>query len=345
MKKVIHSIANSQRMLILMLILSSVAIAVMISLGTIALRYEAKIQSPLVSKEAHTYEAYYALVVENNEDIFWQSVYRSAKEVGKKSNILVELVGDGLLEKYSVEDKFRIAMASDVDGILVAPEGKDIEDLLDEAANKKIPVITLLDDSIKGERKSFIGMNSLETAKLYSQAVEKIGSHIEKALILVDTQEQLGSKNMMCLGISEALAKQGISVQVEPIDRKNTFSAEEMIRNTILSKRNRPDLMICLNTEDTLCAYQAVIDYNQVGNVQIMGYYQSDVLIQGIEKGIISSTLLVNSEQMGTQGVEALNSYRDQKQVNAYFTVDVTMINKENVADYLKEKGEYYGDF
>lgn len=350
MKKMPKKMVNSQKMMTFMLVISTAAVFVIISLGTIILRREVKELPPPGNKSSQVYTAYYALVVEDTKDLFWQNVYKAAKEEGKKQNIFVELVGDDLLKNYSVADKFKIALASKADGIMVAPAGEDMEPLLMEASKEGIPVVTLLDDCLKGERESFVGINSADIASLYVDAVKEINremdddasNEVKKVMILIDAEDQLNSKNLMCLSISEALAAQGLSVEVKPIDRNNAFSAEEIIRDTILSARKVPDILICLSTEDTLCAYQAVIDYNKVGDVAIMGYYQSETLMEGIAKGIIDTTLFIDSEQMGRQGVEALNSFREKQQVNAYFTVGVKIINEKNVAEYIyaEEKGE-----
>ena len=42
----------------------------------------------------------------------------------------------------------------------------------------------------------------------------------------------------------------------------------------------------------TECVYQALIDYNQVGNVKVIGFYYSDVILDAIDKEIILLRLL-----------------------------------------------------
>lgn len=332
----------SWKAMVAMLALSSLAVFIIILLGTVVLRKEVRGVPMAQPKSGQRYTACYALVVEDSDDLFWQNVYRAAKEEAEKQNILVELSGAGLLKEYSVADKFKMALDAHVDGILVVPEGEDMEALLEEAAKKKVPVVTLLDDSRRGERQSFVGVSSEAIGKLYGQALREVDQEDKRVLILINAQDQVSSNNLICLSISEALTQLGYEVEVKPIDRRNAFSAEEIIRDIIINPSKIPGTLICLNTEDTLCAYQAVIDYNQVGNVKIMGYYQSDGILEGITKGIISTTLAIDTEAMGRRGVEALTSYREDQQVNAYFTVGVQMINEENVAQYkdASEKGE-----
>lgn len=341
-QRAIKRSVNTTSIMIVMMLLSSGITFSMSIMGT--LFFKDKINhsySTLQEQGIKEYKSYYALVVEDTKDLFWENVYKAAKEEGIKQDIYIELIGNDLLEPCTVEDKFHIALNSGVDGIMIAPEGQDIEELLKEAEKEKIPVVTLLDDNMKGERKSFIGINSEDIARLYVDTIEAMNREVENILILMDAKEQTTSKNFIYSSINEALSKAGFTVEIKPINRENTFAAEEIIRDIILNDRKIPDILICLNVEDTLCAYQAVIDYNKVGKMILMGYYQSEVLLQGIAKGIIDTTLWIDTAQIGRQGVEALQSYLTHQQVNAYFTVQATMVNKQNITKFRQsnEKG------
>jgi len=207
--KIRKRVTNSEMALIFMLIISGLGTFIIIMIGTIFLRNEVN-DIPLMSdKKERVYESYYALIVDDTTDPFWQSVYAEAREAGKKEDIYVELLGDDLKEDYSISQKFKIALASNVDGIMVAPEGEDIEKILNEAAQEGVPVVTLLNDSLKGERKSFVGVNSGEIAKLYWEEIEKMDRTVEEVLILIDAQQQMSNKNMMYLSIKETLEAQG----------------------------------------------------------------------------------------------------------------------------------------
>ena len=50
-------------------------------------------------------------------------------------------------------------------------------------------------------------------------------------------------------------------------------------------------MLVCMDEVVTECVYQALVDYNQVGNVDVVGFYYSDVILDGISKGIISSAI------------------------------------------------------
>jgi ribose transport system substrate-binding protein len=110
------------------------------------------------------------------------------------------------------------------------------------------------------------------------------------------------------------------------------------IRNIIMDTKNPPDVLICLTAVDTLCAYQAIVDYNKVGQIEIIGYYDSDLILSAIDKEIIHSTMAINAEQMGAYCVQALSEYRETKHVSNYFTVDINIINEKNVQKYINAR-------
>ena len=70
------------------------------------------------------------------------------------------------------------------------------------------------------------------------------------------------------------------------VDDTNAFSVEESIRD-IFMEEELPDIIICLNELNTTCVYQAVVDYNKVGEVSILGYYDSETIINAIDRNVI----------------------------------------------------------
>jgi ribose transport system substrate-binding protein len=103
-----------------------------------------------------------------------------------------------------------------------------------------------------------------------------------------------------------------------------------------MDKENPPDVLVCLTAIDTLNANQAVVDYNKVGEIDIIGYYDSEIILHAIQKNIVHSTMTIDANKMGAYCVEALTEYRDTGRVSDYYSVDISIINADNVDDYIK---------
>ncbi len=118
------------------------------------------------------------------------------------------------------------------------------------------------------------------------------------------------------------------------MDDTNAFSVEESIRD-IFMEREIPDIIICLNELHTTCVYQAVVDYNKVGQVNILGYYDSDTIINAIDRNVIYATVAIDTKQMGQFCIKALQEYHELGYTSQYFTADIRLIQKEDVEEYL----------
>lgn len=304
-----------------------------------------------VSDEA-VYDKYYVMITEDRKSSFWQSVYQGAYEEGLQQNIYVDMLGEHLSHDYTREDLMNIAISSDVDGIIVtADESERMSELINQAVEKKIPVVTLYGDNTHSDRCSFVGVGGYNLGSEYGGQVLRIIKESKakpktKVVVLVNAYALDSGQNIICSGIQDTLDKaEGESGEIEmtlvSVDDTNAFSVEESIRD-IFMEEELPDIIICLNELNTTCVYQAVVDYNKVGEVSILGYYNSETIINAIDRNVIYATVSIDTAQMGRYCVDALSEYHELGYTSQYFTADIELIKKSNVQEYLKggEKDE-----
>ncbi len=331
--------------------------------------------------EGGTFDRYYMLITQDSKSAFWQSVYQGAAERALQDNVYVDWLGNDQFQNYSVEEQMQVAIASDVDGIIVtADESEEMTALIDRAASEGIPVVTLYGDNTQSARCSFVSVGSYNLGKEYGRQALKIvrerlsGSaeariKAEIELVLADTElvevgtelVEMGTpdhpirvtvlvnayargldQNILFSGIQEAIEQERgetvIDLALQSVDDTNAFSVEESVRD-IFMEGNVPDILICLNELNTTCAYQAVVDYNKVGVVSILGYYVSDTILNAIDRNVIYATMYIDAPQMGRFCIDALQEYHELGNTSQYFTADISLISAENVADYLGEGG------
>ena len=97
---------------------------------------------------------------------------------------------------------------------------------------------------------------------------------------------------------------------------------------------------MCLNELSTVCTYQAVVDFNMVGEVSILGYYDSEAIVNAIERGGVYATVSIDAAQMGEYSVTALTDYHEFGNISEYYLADVTLINQDNVEQFKEEDGD-----
>lgn len=289
------------------------------------------------------YNKHYVLITNNDSDPVWDSIYKGALEEAVKDDAYVEYMGKNLSSDYSELELLRIAIDSKVDGIIMeGNENADTVKLINEAVENGIVVTTVLHDSTQSTRQSFVGVNSYNLGKEYGeQVLELCNQNTKRVFVLMDTNATDTIQNIVYLGIKEAIEKERrddqISIQAIAVNNETAFSAEESIRDIIMDTNNLPDIMICLNSVNSKCAYQAVVDYNKVGQIQIIGNYDSETVLSAIQKKIIYSTLSIDAKQMGHLCAKALSEYIDTGHVSGYLSVDTKLINADNVQKYIEE--------
>lgn len=322
-----------------------------------------------------TYDRYYMMITQDNKSSFWQSIYQGASERAQEENVYVDWLGNDQFRNYSVEEQMQVAIASGVDGIIVtASESEEMTALIDQAAVKGIPVVTLYGDNTQSARCSFVGVGSYNLGREYGRQAVKI---VQERLVamtdlgmtmiydgenmtMTDAEVGLGTidrparvtllvnayakgldQNILYSGIQEAIEQERgdtvIELSLQSVDDTNDFSVEESIRDIFMAG-DIPDVLICLNELNTTCAYQAVVDYNKVGTVSILGHYISDTILNAIDRNVIYATVDIDTPQMGGFCIDALQEYHDLGYTSQYFTADISLVSKDNVEAYLERE-------
>lgn len=297
--------------------------------------------------EYNIYEKHYAFIVDDRSDTFWEAAYKSAKEEAAKYNIYLEQSGTNLAVNYTKNQLLEIAMYSEVDGVII--EGDDsnaLRDLIDKVVEKGIPVITVLSDCSNSERQSFVGVNSYNMGQVYGEQVLKIAKDNKaNILVLMNTDTNNTIQNIIYAGIRDTLnsdvhKSSEFNLNAQAISNESTFGTEETVRDIFMNEDSIPDILICLDEVSTTSAYQAAVDYNKVGEINIIGCYTSDTILNAIDREVINSTISIDYNELGKYCIEALNEYKSTGHVSEYMSADISLITGENVEGYLNYEDE-----
>ena len=307
----------------------------------------------------HIYDRYYVMITDDYKSSFWQSVYSGALKSAEENNTFVELLGSNLYNDYTPEELMEIAISSNVDGIMVSGDGsEELSALIDEAMDKGIPVVTMYSDNADSKRCSFVGVSGYNIGKEYGRQIINIkkekrtvaynGANMEgysefvaNVTVLMDSKMDPYAQNVIMSGIQDILTEEDkdseTNIETVLVDNSNPFSVEESIRDVFMEDEI-PNILVCLNELETTCAYQAVVDYNLVGSVSILGYYDSDKILNAINRNVVHSSIAVDTKELGRFCVEALDDYISFGNPSQYNAADITLINKGNVSEFMKRE-------
>lgn len=301
------------------------------------------------AEESRVYESQYEMIVGSGKNEFWQAIYESAKKTAENHNAYLEFHASDMGTGYDEIDYMEISIAAGADGIILEFNGEEaLKKEIDKAEAAGIPVITIMNDAPDSKRQSFVGVNDYQMGQAYGEQVAALmDENTETALILLDSEKGDFEKSQIYSQISNVVMEQengeNVKIQAQNLMPENKFDIEEAIRTIFQSPEGPPQILVCMDEVTTECAYQAMIDFNMVGEVKIIGYYVSDTIREAVNKGLIPVTCTLDTEKMGKDCIEALWEYKQEGRVNSYYNVELEFVSKNEIpkaiaADTMEEQ-------
>ena len=280
------------------------------------------------------YDRHYLLITGDGSGMY-EKIYEQAKATAAGRGAYLEWLSPRADDNYSLWDCVQIGIASKADGIILSPSGEeDLAGCITDAVQAGIPVVTILEDVAGSERISFVGLNSYQLGEIYgNQVLASLHDGRNVVMILSPFSKENISLNLFNARIREVvetgLPETG-SVSVEWVSQKSHagFGAEETIRDIFIGSEPMPDILICMDAVSTESACQAILDYNQVGNVDIIGYYASQTALDALRKGVIPVLIDLDVRDVGRFSVNALDEYLEMGYVSDYFSVGIEILTQ-----------------
>ena len=110
--------------------------------------------------------------------------------------------------------------------------------------------------------------------------------------------------------------------------------------NLLDSLEQMPDVIVCLNDRTSESVYQCIVDKNLVGQVTVLGYFDSETILKAIERGSVYATFAIEANVVAKQCVDALNEYYNSGFVSEYYSSKYLLINRDNISEYRVEETE-----
>jgi len=289
-----------------------------------------------------TPEFHFAVVAQNTDDPFWQSVRKGVFDAAMQMNAAVEFNGPRFTNIEEELQYLDIAIASRVDGIVthVLDEVR-FAPLIDKAVDLNIPVITIETDAKNSKRQAFIGSNSFKLGSDGGKIIAEATEGKAQVAVLLDSYQSEGenvTQNLRVTGIKDAVkAFPDIDIKMVLTSDFGIFGAEEITRN-ILNNNTDINTILCTSPKDTIGVAQLVVDLNRVGDITIIGSGDEPDILRYIEKGVVYGTVASNPENMGYESIKSLIELKKKNRTSAYVDTGVYIITKKNLTSYQKDK-------
>lgn len=295
------------------------------------------LQQEETSVEQTNPEYHFYFIGQNSVDPVWKEVRQGIESAAKEYNVAVEFNSPRFNNPQEELKYLDIAVLSKVDGIIThAANGGQFRELINRAYSKDIPVVTIETDDNNSDRSTFVGTNSFllgqEAAKLMIKAIN--GEANIAIIVSNDIEVDALSENLKLNGFLSTI-KEYPNMQIIKIftSKMGILSAEE-ITQTIISSYPEVDAILTTNSVDTLGAVQVIIDQNQVGNITLIGYGDTESILRYIRNGIIYGTVMSDPYRMGYESLKTLVDIKKDNNASTFIDTGVKIITKENLNEF-----------
>lgn len=250
-----------------------------------------------------------AAILMDSQVPFWDGVWEGAREAAQKMEIaLSEYPYEQRSE--NITDLVETAVLADVDGILLrAPDtpSETLSGMLDRAIRQGIHVITVDVDAGEKHRDAFIGIDNAEAARaLAEDAVHRIEGD-EVAVIVKTPDEYMSYAASVRV---EAFQQAFLELSEEDHLRVLELPGQEELRlqtlMDFLSKEKEVGLLFGCAPKVMTTSVNAVKRMNLKDSVCVIGFGESEEILDGVRQGLVQCLAMQESYQMGWMGVEYL---------------------------------------
>jgi len=292
------------------------------------------------------------------EDPFWEPLVRGAQDYASQSDVDLTIVRS----KPTVEAQnqhIHELLEGGYDGIAISPNDATAQlTILNEAA-AKVPIVTFDTDAPDSKRRRFVGIDNYAAGRFCADEIREALPDGGPILITVGSATMLHGRARR-QGVIDGLLERGFDRNrtPDPIDGelkgpKYTVVATvtdgadpaKAVVTIAEALKAHPEVkgIVGLFSYSAPAALDAMKQAGRSGQIQVVGFDESDETQAAIKAGTIHSSILQDSHRAGYQAIEVLaNEVRGitpgPAEQSPILNVDINVLTSKNIAD-LSETG------
>jgi len=269
----------------------------------------------------------------STDTAFWVGVANAAKAQAAAEGVKFVDLTTATADAAGQKDAVDRAIGSKVDGILLgAVDNRGWDDTIAKAKAAGIPVLAIDTPIDNPWIKSVIATDNLKAAGL---AGKYIVDHAKKGTVLILGGTK-GHKNGDARrdGVTKEVEAAGFKVIFHICDWEAACGNETTTNMTA----SNPDITAIFAASDNmaLAAVAALKENGKLKDMVTIGFDGSPSNLKSIAAGDLTADVKQDNTRMGQEGLKNLVAMINGKSVPAFIPIDGIMIDKSNVADFLK---------
>lgn len=277
----------------------------------------------------------YVAVICKSQDEYWDAVEKGANEAGEELGI--NITYNAPEDESQVDEQIRLvqeAINNNANGIVIAPlDSEKLNDVLKQATDKNIQVITIDSDVSYDGRKSFVGTDNISAGAIAARQAEDIVSDDGKVAVIAHVE---GAQTSIERKSGFIDAMKNTYPNIEIIDYGYCNGQPDIAKDKtkeMLEKNSDVELIYATNEGTAVGVCQAVDEMGLSGKVDIIGFDSSSTEISYLQKGTLDGLIVQNPFNMGYLGVRNVNKAIDGETIDTRIDTGVTYVNMENLND------------
>ena len=286
-------------------IVQAAVILLVISAGGVLSFYCSKKKSELPSES----QIRIAAIMIDSEVPFWDEVWKGVREAAEELN--------AALSEYPYEQRreditelVETAILAEVDGILLRAQdtpSDTLSKMLKRAMDAGIHVVAVDVDAGETYRDAFIGIDNKDAAEtLAEKAAELIGE--EECVVIVKTPDEYMAHSASVR--VEAFQKAFLQRKPQSMLRVVELPGEDGLRLSammnFLDQEEKVGLLFGCAPKVMTTSINAVMRLNLEESVSVIGFGETEEILDALEKGIVQCLAMQQPYEMGWMGLEYL---------------------------------------
>ena len=268
--------------------------------------------------------------VDYNRISFWQTVRDGVESASKDFDIDFTVLGP--MSETQVDDQIQMvrdAIQSKPDAIVLAAIDYDrLVPVAKEVKTAHIPLVTIDSFVNSNDANTKIGTDNYDAGQKAGAALMEHlnpGSHVIIMSYVQGTSTAIDRES----GVRDFLRGK---VQIEDIVY-SSGEADIAYKQAVQILRTNTDVtgIVALNDPTTIGAARALSESGRKGNVVLIGFDNSQVVLNFIEAGIVRDTIVQRPFNMGYLGVKAALDLIMGKRVESFIDTGSQVINHQNM--------------
>lgn len=288
------------------------------------------LKEPLSESVMDADAKHFALFLPQNRNYYFTDILNGAQKSALDSGAALSvhtLDSDG--------GALRMAAYSGLDGVVVCPDLDDdiIFDSLMNLSRRRIPLV-LVNHNIPADQPwPFVGTNNFDYGKKVGNLLINSGSsRINLVVVYSDKSPAIyAERELVEMGIHSVLSNRLESSITSFRTDLNPRDAEKIVYQ-LVRFQGAVNTIVFTDLNDTIAGTQALVDLNQVGRIQVVGFGNDPAIRHFIQKGIVAGSLVVNPYVMGYQAVNSLAQLAESGYTSTSVDTGIDVIHAENLS-------------